>query len=388
MIVSSPPSCCRRSIRSRSRSRPFRCSPLRGVDLGLRLPREALGGEDRGAPGRVLRRHGALVDRLAADWVLPGRGGSDRAAASPSPTDGSPRSAPRTSSRARSAASARRDRPGIRQRPHAPRVRGLRRLRRRARLRALAATHIERKAGIGWDEFLAIARLGAAESLASGVTTIGDASFSGAAAVAAAELGLRGDGLPGDLRRRPGRAVEELRGRLDELESTVDGRVSLGVSPHAPYSASPEVYAAAYDLGLPIATHLAESDDERDYLLRGEGPIASRERGRAAADDSVRHLADRGCCARESSQRTASRSTPRRSSSSRATTSRSSIARARTRCSAAESPPSRELLDAGVSVGLGTDSPASTPSFDMFEEMRAAHLCSPGASRAARRAVG
>ena len=34
--------------------------------------------------------------------------------------------------------------------------------------------------------------------------------------------------------------------------------------------------------------------------------------------------------------------------------------------------PLRELLDAGVTVGLGTDSPASTPSFDMFEELRAA----------------
>jgi 5-methylthioadenosine/S-adenosylhomocysteine deaminase len=34
--------------------------------------------------------------------------------------------------------------------------------------------------------------------------------------------------------------------------------------------------------------------------------------------------------------------------------------------------PVRELLEAGVRVGLGTDSPASTPSFDMFEEMRTA----------------
>ena len=34
--------------------------------------------------------------------------------------------------------------------------------------------------------------------------------------------------------------------------------------------------------------------------------------------------------------------------------------------------PLAALLAAGVRVGLGTDSPASTPSFDMFEEMRAA----------------
>jgi len=32
--------------------------------------------------------------------------------------------------------------------------------------------------------------------------------------------------------------------------------------------------------------------------------------------------------------------------------------------------PLRELLGAGIRVGLGTDSPASTPSFDMFEELR------------------
>ena len=34
--------------------------------------------------------------------------------------------------------------------------------------------------------------------------------------------------------------------------------------------------------------------------------------------------------------------------------------------------PLAELRAAGVTVGLGTDSPASTPSFDAFEEMRAA----------------
>jgi 5-methylthioadenosine/S-adenosylhomocysteine deaminase len=45
--------------------------------------------------------------------------------------------------------------------------------------------------------------------------------------------------------------------------------------------------------------------------------------------------------------------------------------------------PLRELLDAGVRVGLGTDSPASTPSFDMFEEMRAAVLLARARQRRA-----
>ncbi|HZB86073.1 MAG TPA: amidohydrolase family protein, partial [Gaiellaceae bacterium] len=113
-------------------------------------------------------------------------------------------------------------------------------------------THIERKARIGWDEFVAIARLGAAESLAGGVTTVGDASFSGAAAVATHELGLRAlvylEIFGADASR-----VEELRARIEELEGEVGERVLLGVSPHAPYSVSAEVYAAAYSLGRPVA---------------------------------------------------------------------------------------------------------------------------------------
>ncbi|MBI4172704.1 MAG: amidohydrolase family protein, partial [Actinobacteria bacterium] len=51
--------------------------------------------------------------------------------------------------------------------------------------------HIERKARIGLPEMEAIARLGAAECLRSGITTVADSSFSGAAAPACAELGLR-----------------------------------------------------------------------------------------------------------------------------------------------------------------------------------------------------
>ncbi len=43
--------------------------------------------------------------------------------------------------------------------------------------------------------------------------------------------------------------------------------------------------------------------------------------------------------------------------------------------------PVAALTAAGVRVGLGTDSPASTPSFDMFEEMRAAVLLARASER-------
>jgi 5-methylthioadenosine/S-adenosylhomocysteine deaminase len=36
--------------------------------------------------------------------------------------------------------------------------------------------------------------------------------------------------------------------------------------------------------------------------------------------------------------------------------------------------PLRELLEAGIRVGIGTDSPASAPSFDFFDELRAVVL--------------
>lgn len=232
-------------------------------------------------------------------------------------------------------------------------------------------THIERKARIGWDEFVAIARLGAAECLASGITTVADASYSGAAAVGADELGL-GATVYLEVFGTDPRSADEVAGRLDELAGVVGPRVRLGVSPHAPYSVGWELYREVAALGRPIATHLAESDDERDYMLAGDGPIAAVSDVHPPGTTSVRHLAHHGLleprvlaahCVKVDAEEigllaahdVAVAHCPR--------------SNAVLGCGVA---PLRELLDAGARVGLGTDSPASTPSFDMFEEMRSA----------------
>jgi cytosine/adenosine deaminase-related metal-dependent hydrolase len=234
--------------------------------------------------------------------------------------------------------------------------------------------HIDRKGRIEWDEFLAIARLGAAECLASGVTTIADASFSGAAALAASELGL-GAIVCLELFGTDPAKLDDVLARLRELDQATPGTVSVGISPHAPYSVSAELYRGAYDAspqGLPIVTHVAESEDEIDYLLRGEGPIADISEVMPPGLTPVRFMASEGLlnasllaahCVKVDDEEiellrahdVAVVHCPR--------------SNALLGCGIA---PLAELMEAGLRIGLGTDSPASTPSFDMFEEMRTA----------------
>src|SRR5207237_262794 len=120
--------------------------------------------------------------------------------------------------------------------------------------------HIQRKARIGWEEYVDIARLGAAQCLASGVTTIGDCSYSGAAAVACAELGLRATVYLEVFGAEVPRALEHFARIRDRAQHAFSDRVRAGVSPHAPYTVSPELYQACAELGLPVATHISQSD--------------------------------------------------------------------------------------------------------------------------------
>jgi 5-methylthioadenosine/S-adenosylhomocysteine deaminase len=233
--------------------------------------------------------------------------------------------------------------------------------------------HMQRKRRLKWDDVVAVARLGAAECLASGVTTIGDASFTGAAAFAASELGLRATvylEVFGATTEEITTRFEVNRGRAAEAFSD---RVRLGISPHAPYTCSAELYAACVGLGLPLATHLAESDDETQWMTAGVGAWQAYRNVLPPTPGvtSVRHLAEHGLL---SSELVAAHCV---------TVDEEEIAlladhdvgvvhcprsNAYLGCGIA---PLRKLLGAGLRVGLGTDSPASTPSFDVFDEMRA-----------------
>jgi cytosine/adenosine deaminase-related metal-dependent hydrolase len=232
--------------------------------------------------------------------------------------------------------------------------------------------HVTRKRRLREGDALAIARLGAAECLRSGIATIGDASFTGAAAAACADLGLNGIVYLEVFGDDPDAALAHFAELRESVAGVLPDRLAIGVSPHAPYTTSAAVYGACAGLGLPLATHLAESNAEQEWVLHGTGTMT------AAADllvapsgrTGVRMLAEHGLlgphvvaahCVHVDAEEialltelgTAIAHCPR--------------SNAVLGCGAA---PLAALLAAGARVGLGTDSPASTPSFDMFEEMR------------------
>jgi 5-methylthioadenosine/S-adenosylhomocysteine deaminase len=212
------------------------------------------------------------------------------------------------------------------------------------------ADHIRRKDTQGVADLLDQARAGAAACLAGGVTTVADCCYAGTVAQAAGEAGLRA------IVYLEGFSVwEGLRGRIEAALDAlpVSELVTAGVSPHAPFTVTHEDYAMLIGLararGLPVATHLLESTRETEHLdafrdvlgpdtvaihavLVNEADIALL----AELDVPVAH------CPRSN---------------------------ALLGCGVA---PLTELLDAGVRVGLGTDSPSSAIDFDMWSEMRAA----------------
>jgi 5-methylthioadenosine/S-adenosylhomocysteine deaminase len=233
--------------------------------------------------------------------------------------------------------------------------------------------HVRRKAGIGLDEMEASARLGALACLRSGITAVGDCSFSGAAATACADLGLRGT-IYLEVFGVGETAIEErfepMRERLDSLPDTV----RVGISPHAPYTCTVDLYRACAALGLPVATHLAESDDETEFLRTGGGGWQSFSDMLVPplGTTGIRALAEAGVL---DSNVVAAHCV---------TVDEEEIALlAEHDVAVAHCPRSNGILgcgvapvaalrEAGVRVCIATDSPASTPSFDMFDEMRAA----------------
>jgi cytosine/adenosine deaminase-related metal-dependent hydrolase len=243
-----------------------------------------------------------------------------------------------------------------------------------------------RRAVMTQEMMLDAARLGVAEGLQHGITTFGDTGDSGAGFDAMLELGARGICYREVFGPDPSQCDEAIAGlaaKVAEMQQRATDLVRVGVSPHAPYTVSDPLFRAtaalAREQGLPLAVHIAESALESDLVERGEGAFAEglRSRGIAVsprARTPIALLESLGVldaqsllihCVRVDSDDVA--------------------AIARHDCAVAHCPasnaklghgisPLKQLLDAKVRVGLGTDSVASNDRMDMLDESRLAVL--------------
>src|SRR5947209_17211520 len=142
-------------------------------------------------------------------------------------------------------------------------------------LRKVTAARNERMTA---DDLQASAAWGAVEAVRAGITCVADASDAGATTMKALkEVGLRGvvfqEAFGAD-EREAGRQFEEAREKTAMLRGGETALVTLGLSPHSPYTVSPPLLLMlarfALDEGLPVMMHAAESRAEELLMLYGK----------------------------------------------------------------------------------------------------------------------
>jgi len=236
-----------------------------------------------------------------------------------------------------------------------------------------------------WEES---ARLGAAEALQSGITTIADITETGASARAAAGAGLRAV-IYREVSTMDKREVSGVMARAGEdiaawREYGDPSRLTIGIAPHATYSCHPEVYrqvaekAIAED--LPVAMHVAGSKDEYDFVKYGSSRLAVDYRNTYSGSDlgwlptgvsPVRYIDQWGLF--DAPQVLAVHCTQVDDADIEILAAHDVAVAYCPRCNAKLGmgvAPLGSLLERGVRVGIGTDSPASNNTLDMFDEMR------------------
>lgn len=243
-----------------------------------------------------------------------------------------------------------------------------------------------RRAVLDREALLDSARYGLEEGIRAGVTTYADTCESGVVMQAMREAGVRGIMYQEVFGPDPSQCAESARGlreKIAGLRYLETSLVRVGVSPHAPYTVSDDLFRAtaalARELHLPIAVHVAESALEHRFIVDGEGSFADgwRRRGISVSPRGRSPIALLQSLDVLSAQPLLIHCVRVDAEDIRAIAS--------TGCSVAHCPASNaklghgiapvdELLAAGVAVGLGSDSMASNNRMDLLEEARLALL--------------
>jgi len=251
----------------------------------------------------------------------------------------------------------------------------------------------------GWsdEDVEASASAGVAEGIRAGVTCFGDIGRLGHAGLKALNAaGLRGivfqetEFSPDN--RTANEDFQALGAKFEALKKQETSLVTVGISPHSPYTVSSQLFEmiAQYAIinRIPLTIHAAESANEFELLTRGTGfftevyekfgvewysphstPVEYLERlGVLSARPLLAHCV------------TVTESDIGRIASYGATIAHCPRSNAKFGHGYA---PFEQFLDAGIDVGLGSDSVASNNTCDMLEESRFAALAArnrPGRS--------
>lgn len=246
----------------------------------------------------------------------------------------------------------------------------------------------ELRAGLSDEDIVNWAIAGAREGAAAGVTCFGDIGRFGHAGVAALkEVGLRGI-VHQETEFSPDNSTadddfKKLAEKFEKLHGESTDLVKVGLSPHSPYTVGSRLFEliAQYSIinRVPLTIHAAESADEDALMLRGEGFFAEFA-SRAGLEWNSPH-----CTPIEYLERLGVLST-RPLLAHCVTVSDSDIKRIKSNgAKIAHCPksnakfghgyaPFEKFLDAGIAVGIGSDSVASNNMCDMLEESRFAAL--------------
>ena len=243
-----------------------------------------------------------------------------------------------------------------------------------------------KRAVLSRDELLDSARAGLEEGIAAGITTYADTCDSGVVIDAMREYGVRGimyQELFGPDPHQCAASIGDLSAKLEGLRARTSDLVRVGISPHAPYTVSDDLFRAAAALAdrerLPMAIHIAESELESRLIVEGKGAFADGLRARGIeigprGRSPVAMLDDLGVleqrpllihCVRvdaDDLDRVAERKAP---------VVHCPISNAKLGHGIA---PLLETLAAGIEVGVGSDSMASNNRMNLLEEARAALL--------------
>lgn len=233
---------------------------------------------------------------------------------------------------------------------------------------------------------------GARESLEAGVTCIADISRSGENAALLSDSPIRKtcyiELISGA--KSPPYDAHSLEHALAQVRTRAqDDRLRIGISPHAPYSVTPEDLAAAASLaardGCPLTVHVLETQDERDWFAQGsarlDAYLAKYGVGggaRRPGGSALKLLRTTGIL----------RHRPLLAHLNYVTDDDLAILK-KSRAAIVWCPrthayfghaPHRwlDMLNAGIPVCFGTDSLASAPSLSALDELRFLHAAHPG----------